>query len=287
MQQIPIYNLDDEQWVIDEAAGSATPMINRVADLLGYPCLFWSPYWLDDLEQLDGYTVPKPAELRFEEEPLAAGRMEASVSRDVLKGGRISYIVLRTILPRIQLRWTMASKIDVGMDTPYQPRATVPVNRRNHRNVPLQLLVAPVYDKESLGGRELLGYLKTRAAVHMHQWVMHNNTNSNHVQLEVPPGAEAVDDLPPKCLSPCWSLLSIYYLPADDLSGREAVAILESDSPLPVNWVSPGSGPLDDLESEVQVPGNFVVDHFTSVVLSLVQHRRVQSVVIPRLESHC
>ncbi|EXJ83695.1 hypothetical protein A1O1_07319 [Capronia coronata CBS 617.96] len=45
-------------WIV-----TATPMINRVADLLGYLWLFWTPSWLDDLEELDDYTLPKLAHL--------------------------------------------------------------------------------------------------------------------------------------------------------------------------------------------------------------------------------
>ncbi|KAK5198888.1 hypothetical protein LTR99_000929 [Exophiala xenobiotica] len=42
-----------KKWIM-----TATPMINRTEDYLGYLYLLWNPRWLTDLEELDGYTLP-------------------------------------------------------------------------------------------------------------------------------------------------------------------------------------------------------------------------------------
>ena len=102
---------------------TATPMINRVDDLLGYLCLFWKPEWLDDLDDLDGWVGPNKLESRYKESVLASLAEEAP-KYHALYGGHplfvfdprafatllntgkmaqpaVSHLVLRAILSRI------------------------------------------------------------------------------------------------------------------------------------------------------------------------------------------
>ncbi|KAK7897680.1 hypothetical protein LTR67_004310 [Exophiala xenobiotica] len=49
-------------WIV-----TATPMINRVSDLLGYLNIFWRPNWVDDLDTLDDYQLPGDYKDRYKE----------------------------------------------------------------------------------------------------------------------------------------------------------------------------------------------------------------------------
>ncbi|KIX01027.1 uncharacterized protein Z518_10093 [Rhinocladiella mackenziei CBS 650.93] len=133
-------------WIV-----TATPMMNRVSDLLGYLCLFWRPEWNDDLDVLDGWTLPSSATKRYEKTTLDDWQDRAPHycqkyrhqpmflfdpalftklhNQGELAGGRVSHLVLRTILSRMQLRWTMASKIPLDDHNFYQPGKEVPMYR--------------------------------------------------------------------------------------------------------------------------------------------------------------
>ncbi|KAI1622650.1 hypothetical protein EDD37DRAFT_482716 [Exophiala viscosa] len=131
-----------KKWIV-----TATPMINSVADLLGYLYLFWNPAWKLLMDRLDGWEIPTTAEELYKEETLVTFRekcpnyqakfgevplfmFDPQPYAALINSGKMSVAktasrVLHALLSRLQLRWTMASKIQLGNDLTYQPGINV------------------------------------------------------------------------------------------------------------------------------------------------------------------
>ena len=138
--------LCSELWIV-----TATPMMNRVSDMLGYLTLFWKPEWLTDLEALDGYELPLSPERQFTTRSIEDWEKKAVnyvkkydgwpmflfnphsfatlVNKGAIARGTTAQVVLTQILGRLQLRWSMASRIHLDGDAWYQPGAAVPIYR--------------------------------------------------------------------------------------------------------------------------------------------------------------
>ncbi|EXJ93958.1 hypothetical protein A1O1_02351 [Capronia coronata CBS 617.96] len=126
-------------------------MINRVSDLLGYLNLLWTPDWKHDLIRLDKFVLPEDPRVIFEESTTqvfndSAPRYQARyqkwpvyifnpkvfaslLNKGLLGGGSLAHKVPGNILKRMQLRWTMASKIWSADHDYYQPGVNVPIYR--------------------------------------------------------------------------------------------------------------------------------------------------------------
>lgn len=128
---------------------TATPMINRISDLLGYLNFWWKASWLEDLEVLDDYSLPASPETRYIDDTIQDIEQQCPnymakyrgqhlylfdpkafsklYNKGSLDGGRTTSTVLKAVLTRVSLRWTMASKIPLDDTTFIQPGHSVPM----------------------------------------------------------------------------------------------------------------------------------------------------------------
>ncbi|KIW86925.1 uncharacterized protein Z519_12390 [Cladophialophora bantiana CBS 173.52] len=133
-----------KKWVV-----TATPMMNRILDLLGYLYLFWQPQWESNLDSLDAFVLPSDPEMVYRQSTLLQWMTQcekyqkkykdwplflfnprtfaALINRGKLDSATTTSLVLRPILSRIQLRWTMASQIWLDNSEYYLPGVNVPI----------------------------------------------------------------------------------------------------------------------------------------------------------------
>lgn len=132
------------RWIV-----TATPMINRVTDMLGYLYLLWNPAWSKDLDSLDGWDHPGNNESlysfdtkkeflelcpnyceKYHNLPLFV--LDPRAFATMINSGKMENTstasrVLRAVISILQLRWTMASEIALDDQAKYQPGVDVPI----------------------------------------------------------------------------------------------------------------------------------------------------------------